>query len=187
MARGSQEARTAATSAQNISNTATGNAGALYSTLAPQLMNQAAHPPGMDPTTLAKMDTAVQDSAGGGQAAAVGAGALRAARTRNAGGSDAAIAESSRAASQAASKGVLGTQLANAELKAKQMSEAQRSLGGLYSANLGAGVDALGAVAGNVNADVNAKQQSWDWLKLPGMFLQAGAQAAPTIAKAFGG
>src|SRR5579864_7452790 len=100
MARGSQTADTAATSAQGLSSTYAGNASNLFGTLAPTLEAEAAHPSGMTPTDLAATDTAAKQSAGGTQAAAVGQGALRAARTRNAGGADAAVAESSRRAGE---------------------------------------------------------------------------------------
>src|SRR5690348_4147207 len=82
MARGSEQANTAATSAQNASNQFGANANALYSTLAPELMSEAAHPSGFGPQELARMNTAAQQSAGGANAGAVGQGALLAQRTR---------------------------------------------------------------------------------------------------------
>ncbi len=180
MARGSDQATGAATSAQTLSNAAAGNAGALYNTVAPELMTESVHPAGFDPTTIAKMNTEAEESAGGSQAGAVGAGGLRAMRTRNAGGADAAIAESTRESGRELSRGVLGTQLANEHLKVQQQQDAQRELGGLYGTSLGSGVNALGEVASNVNANTNEENQSWDWAKY---ILDPALQAAGSAAK----
>lgn len=163
MGRGSDVAQGAATDARGISGTAATNAGELYSTLAPGLMSEAAHPAGFAPTDLAAMNTDVQQSAGGTQAAAVGQGALQTARTRNAGGTDAAIGVASRGAGETASKGALATQMANAKLKESQHRAAVSGLEGLYGTNMGTSVGGLNAVAGNVNADTNAENASWDW------------------------
>jgi len=175
MARGSSQASGAATSAQDISNTAASNAAGLYGTLAPELQAEAAHPAGFDPTTLARMDTEAEQSAGGSQAGAVGQGALQTARTRNAGGADAAIAKSARSASEALSKGVLSTQIKNAQMKESQRRSALGGLEGLYGTNFGGSVNALGEVAQNVNANTNAENASWDWAKF---ILDPAMQAA---------
>lgn len=165
MGRGSDVAQGAAGDARNISSTASTNAGSLYSTLAPGLMSEAANPAGFAPTDLASMNTDVQQSAGGTQAAAVGQGALQTARTRNAGGTDAAIGFASRGAGETASKGALSTQIANAKMKEGQRRAAVSGLEGLYNTNMGTSVGGLNAVAGNVNADTNAENASWDWTK----------------------
>lgn len=165
MARGSNQATGAATSAQNISNTDAGNAAGLFGALAPTLESEMAHPAGFDPTTMAKMNTGAQQTAGGSNAAAVGQGALRAARTRNAGAPAAAEAASNRAAGETLSKGRLGVDTANAELKARQQQQGAQGLESLYGTNTGASVNALGQVASNVNANTNAENASWDWAK----------------------
>ena len=177
--RGNDQANAAATSASNISSTAAGNAGALYSTLAPSLESTMANPQGFNPVDMAKMDTATMQTAGGTQAAAQGEGALRAARTGNAGGSDAAIAKAARTGGEIASEGALSTQIKNAVLKQQQRQEATSGLEGLYGANTGASVNALGQVASNVNADTNAENASWDWTK--GMDSITKALTAPKI------
>lgn len=184
MARGSQQATQAATSAQNISNTNTGEASGVFNALAPTLEAQAAHPAGFAPATLAAMNTGAEQSAGGAEAAAVGQGALRAARTRNRGGADAATAASTRAASETLSKGLLGTQLANARLQEQQTSQAEGELGNLFSTTTGAGVNALGEVASNVNANTGAENASWDWAKdILDPVLSAAGQGASAWAK----
>lgn len=165
MARGSNQATGAATSAQNLSNSLQGNAASLYGTLAPELQAEAAHPAGYSPSDLAKMNTAAQQSAGGGQAGAMGQGSLFASRTRNAGSADAAIADSARSAGQNLSKAALATQIKNADLKQHQQQAGLSGLEHLYGTNVGAGVGALGEVASNVNANTNAEDASWNWSK----------------------
>lgn len=168
MAKGSQQATSAATSAQNISTSDSANANALYGSLAPELESQAANPQGIDPTTMAEMNTEALQTAGGSQAGAVGQGGLQAARTRNVGGSDAAITKSARTAGQTASQGVLGNQLASAKMKQQEMESAQGGLENLYGVNTGASVNSLGEVAQNVNANENAAAGAYDlWRYTP--------------------
>lgn len=178
MGRNNDQAKAGATSAQNISNQSAANSGALYSTLAPQLEAEAAHPAGYSPVDMAAMNTAAMQTGGGAMAGAVGQGGLEAARTRNAGGSDAAIQESARNAGQQASRGALGTQINNANLKEQQRRAALGGLESLYGGNLNTSVGALGQVAGNVNADTNAENASWDWTKGLSALSQAGNAGA---------
>jgi hypothetical protein len=163
MARGSTQATGAATSAQNLSNQQNSNSNALYGVLAPELEAESAHPSGFTPTDLAAMGTAGQQSAGGSMAGAVGQGSLLASRTRNAGTADAAIGQSARSASQAASTAALKPQLANAELKNENQQRGLSGLENLYNTNVGSSIGALGQVAPNVNADTQAKNASYDW------------------------
>lgn len=165
MARGSEQANTAATSAQNLSNQFAGNANALYSTLAPELESEAAHPAGFNPAELADMNTAAQQSAGGATAGAVSQGALRAARTGNLGGSDAAIQEAARNGGQTASKAAVGIKNQNSMLKQSQRRAALSGLQGLYGTQAGGATGALGQVANNVNADTNANNASYNWAR----------------------
>jgi hypothetical protein len=165
MARGDTSAQTAETSANNLSNTYGGNAGALYGSLAPQLQAEAAHPAGYSPSTLSAMNTAGQQSAGGSMAGAVGQGGLLAARTRNAGAPAAAIDSAARSSSAALSKSALGTQTKNADLMQKQQQAGLGGLEGLYGENLSGSTGALGQVAANSNANTNAANASWDWSK----------------------
>lgn len=165
MARGSTAAQTGATQANNLSSTYGGNAGALYSTLAPELQTEAAHPAGYAPTDLAAMNTAAQQSAGGSQAAAVGQGNLLAARTRNAGAPAAAIDSAARSASAGLSKAATGIQTKNADLKQKQQQSGLSGLENLYGQNEQGSIGALGETAANVNANTQAANASWDWAK----------------------
>lgn len=146
------------TTAQTAESGAATNANALYSTLAPQLQTEAANPQGFGPTVKAEMNTAGQQSAGGGEAAAVGQGALNAGRTRNAGSADAAIADAARTGGQHAVNASLETELADAETKQHQQ---QAGLAGEENLN----ATELGQVAPLSNANSNAVGQSWDWAK----------------------
>ncbi|MDE2099619.1 MAG: hypothetical protein KGL39_20370 [Patescibacteria group bacterium] len=165
MARGSTQATTAGTTAQNQANTSYSNANALFGPLSSMLTAEAAHPSGTDPTTMAQMDTAAMQTAGGAAAGANASGQLRAARTRNAGGADVAIAQGARTASETASKGILGNRIKSAEMQNQQRESALSGLNNLFAENLSGGNTALGIVPSAVNADTNAENASWDWSK----------------------
>lgn len=188
MARGNSTATGAATTADTLANTYSGNAGALYGPLSGELQSEAAHPAGIDPTTMARMDTAALQTGGGSTGAAVGQGALRAARTRNAGGSDAAIASAARSGGETASRGILGNRIKSAEMQDRERQSALSGLNNLFAENLSGGNQALGQVAGDVNASTNAENASWDWAKdLFDPIMQATLGAGGNIAgKAMG-
>ncbi len=175
MARGSDQARGAATSAQGLSNTLQGNAQSSYASLMPELQSEIAHPEGFNPQDLAGMQTEAQQSAGGTQAGAVGQGALLASRTKNAGAPQAAIASAARGAGEQLSKNALGVHTANAKLREGQRQSGLEGLQKLNATETGAGIGALGEVAPNINADVNAKNASFDWARF---ILDPALQAA---------
>ena len=179
MARGSNQANTAATSANNLSNAYADNASNIYGALTPELEGMASHPAGMSPSDLAKANTSVLQSAGGSNASSVGQGALLGARSRNAGAPAAAIAESVREGGQRAGEGTLGVDLANEKLKQQQQQEGLGGLQSLYGSNLGGSINALGETAANVNANTNAYNSSYDWANsILDPYLQAGSKAA---------
>ena len=165
MARGSTAATTAGTTAQNQAQTNYGNSNALFGPLSAQFETEAAHPSGINPTDLARMDTSALQTGGGSTAGAVGQGALKAARTRNAGGSDAAIAQSARTGGEIASKGILGNRITNANMEEKQREGGLSGLESLFAQNLSGGNQALGIVPNAANANTNAVNSSWDWAK----------------------
>ena len=165
MARGSTQAQTAGNTAAGLSSNLETQAGDLYGSLAPTLEAEAAHPAGFSPTDLAAMNTSAQQSAGGTQSAATGQGALLAARTRNLGGPDAAIASGARSAGEAASKRALDVTGENASLKQHQMQSGLTGLEHLYGEDLGAGLTASGQIAPDINANTGAENASWDWAK----------------------
>jgi hypothetical protein len=182
MARGSAAANTAASSGQNQFDTLSSNASGIYQTLAPELSAEAAAPPGYDPATMSRMRTAAMQGTGGSAAGAVGEGGLLAARTRNAGTADAAIAESSRNASKSFGNAALNAELANANLQQKQRQEALTGESNLYGEQLGA------VVPQAVNANTNAENASWDWAKdLLDPILSAGAAYGMKLIPGAGG
>ena len=183
MARGDQQAQTAESTANTSANTFGGNANSLYSSVAPQLMQDAAHPTGFTPEQEANMTTAAEQGAGGGQAAAVGQGALLGARTKNAGAAANAISEASRGAQRTLGQNTLGIKLASADLANQKRSQALSELGGLYGTSAGASNNALGEVASNSNANSNAANASWDWAKYT---LDPALEAAGNAAKVAG-
>ncbi len=165
IARGSDQSNAAATNAVGQNQSLFGGSQALYSTLAPQLTAQAANPQGFGRQGLAELDTAAQQSAGGGQAAATGEAALEDSRTRNAGGSGMALAKAARESGKRLTDATLQTRVANEGLKEQQRSTAQKGLEGLYGTQLGASGEAAGNVARNVQANAAQEDASWGWAR----------------------
>src|SRR5580700_9597163 len=100
-----------------------GNASSQASTisgqLTPELLQQAENPQGYTPQQMAYMNTASQQSLGGGTAATTGQANLTAARTRNVGGFQGAVASANQATQRQASQNAVGIQAqqANAQLQ----------------------------------------------------------------------
>lgn len=157
-----------------------GNAGAIYGDIVPTLQSNLVNPQGFSPTDESAMETGAEQSAGGSQAAAVGQGGLQAARTKNAGAASRAISDASRGAGEQLSKNLLGIRTGNADLKERQRQAAQAGLTGVLGLETGAGNEALGQVAPLVNADTNAKTQSWDAFNNITKAITAAGQAAAT-------
>lgn len=176
--RGNEEAQQASKSGLGYSRTLQGQQGSLYGTLAPAYSRDIANPVGLTPTEKANMNTAAMESEGGANAGAVGQGALQTARTRNAGGADAAIQESAREAGRGVTRAGLGTELADTELKQRKEAAAKSGMGQLYGISSGAANQALGETAANVNANSEAEQQSWNWAKF---ILDPAMKAAGTV------
>ncbi len=177
MARGSNQATTAANTATGLSGQLEGNAASAYGTLMPELQSEAMNPQGFQPADLAKMNTAAKQTAGGTQAGATGQGALLAGRTKNPGTASAAIAESAREGGRQQSQEDLQTNIANAKLKEAQRQSGLKGEENLTGLETGAGLSALGQVAPDVNANTNAANQSWDWAKF---LLDPALQSAGT-------
>lgn len=163
MARGSDQANAASTAAVGQNAQLFGGGQSLYSTLSPQLTAQAANPAGFGPETLSRLDTAAEQSAGGGQAAATGQGALEESRTRNAGGAGMALSKAARESGKNLENAQLQTRIANEGLKEQQREGAQKGLEGLYGVDVSGGNQALGQVAANVDANAKQEDASWGW------------------------
>jgi hypothetical protein len=168
--------------AQSDSSTLGGDAGAISSYLTPQLEAQANNPQGYTPQQMAYMDTASQQSLGGGAAATTGEGDLTAARTRNAGEFEGAIGDADRADEKQLSQNALGVQTSQANLQQQQKAQALQSLQSLY------GVDestALGYL-GDSNSALGAENQNTGIHGLEDQYL-LGAQKAAAGASSGGG
>ncbi len=188
MQRGNAAAQNAATTATNNSEGFGANAQNIYGSLEPSLTAEATNPTGYGPADLAAMQTEAAQSAGGSQAAAVGQGGLLAARTRNAGGPAAAIANASRNSGEQLSKNLLGITTGNARLKQQQREEGLTGLENLTGLETNAQNQALGQVAPLVNANTNAQNESWDAVKyLLDPTLAAGGQDAAAYIRGPGG
>lgn len=183
MARGSDQATGAATTATNNSNAFNANQQSLYSDLAPTLEAEAAHPAGFNPADEAAMETGALQTAGGSQAAAVGAGNLLGARTRNKGAAAAAIPASARATGENLSQNLLGIRGANAKLRNEQQQAGISGLENLTNTETGAENTALGQVAPDVNANTEQENESWNWAKdlLDPALSAAGAAGAAKL------
>lgn len=169
MARGDSTARAAENTGLNTFNQGVG-------TLMPELQKEAVNPEGMSPVDLARANTGVQQSAGGATAGATGQGALLAARTKNPGGSAAAIANAARTGGETASKGALGVNLANTQLKQEQKQAGLKGLEGISSTG-------IGGVAPASQANTAAVNSSYDWAKdILGPILQAAGGPATALA-----
>lgn len=104
----------------------------ISSFLTPQLEGDVNNPKGYTPAQLAYMNTASQQSLGGGAAATTGEANLTAARTRNAGGFQSAIGDANRGTQRQLSQNALGIQTQQATLQQAQREQALSSLQSLY-------------------------------------------------------
>lgn len=118
--------------AQDSSNKLRGSGTDINNFLTPELKAEADNPEGYTPQQLAYMNTASQQSLGGGAAATTGTADLTAARTRNAGGFQGAVGTADRASQRQLSTNALGIQSDQAKLQQAQKQQALQSLQGLY-------------------------------------------------------
>jgi hypothetical protein len=130
---------------------------------------------------MAAQNTAAQQSAGGSQAGSVGQGALLAARTRNAGAAQNAIAQGGRQASQNLSNAAVGTQVRNAGLQQQNQRAATSGLESLYGTELGGSESALGLSNSALNT-ANQSAANNPWMKLLQSGIAAGGQAGAAYA-----
>lgn len=117
----------------------------------PFLQGEMKNPQGFGPD-LAKMNTASQQSLGGGVAAATGQGNLTAARTGNVGMYAPVIGEAARAGMRQNSENSLKTEGLNAMEKKREQTEGASGLMHEGDANLQASLSALGLTTGSLQA-----------------------------------
>lgn len=163
--------------AQNRSSQLYGDSQSIGGPLTQQLQSEASNPQGYTPQQLAYMNTASQQSLGGGAAATTGQANLEAARTRNAGGFQGAVGTSNRNAQKQESQNALGIQTEQANLQQAQRQQALQSLQSLYGTNVGASNNYLNSSNQALNSENNAPN-FWQ------NYLMAGMQAAGKAATA---
>lgn len=146
---------------QTLADQSTGNANELFNTLQPAFSQEAVNPQGYTPSQKAKMDTASQQSTGGGTAAAVGQADLMGARDRNAGSFAPAIDAASRHASMINSGNALGVEGKDADLMQKKQREGLSGLNSLYGINSGNALKSLGIENQSTDTMLNADKQGW--------------------------
>lgn len=151
--------------AQQRSGQLYGNSQSDFNFLDPQLKQEASNPQGYTPQQLAYMNTASQQSLGGGASATTGQANLEAARSRNAGGFQGAVGSANRGTQRQLSQNALGIQQSQADLQQAQKQQALQSLQSLYGTNVGGSSNYLNS---SNSALTSENQGTSDWLKLYG-------------------
>lgn len=124
---------------------------------------------GYTPTQSADMNTAAMQGNGGGQAAAVGAGNLLAARDNNIGGLGSSISTAAQGAGDRNSAAALQVQNQSTNLADQRQQQALQGLSGIYSSS-----DAQANA--DLNTANNAQQPFWKQALLSG--IKGAAQGA---------
>lgn len=149
---------------------ATGNS----NILTPTLNQMATNPMGYNPQTMANMNTAASQSAGGAAAGIVGQGNAQAARTNNAGGFAPLAAEAGHDATAQLSDAALGVQNRNAQLQEQHRAQGIQGLQDMYHTNVGAQENGLGLSNQSLGVANAANDSAF---KRHMALWQAGAQA----------
>ncbi len=129
--------------------------------LTPIYTQQATNPQGMTPQEMNDARTATMESTGGGVAAVTGEGNLEAARSGNAGGYQAALADASRRGIATNASKALQLENLNTALKESQRESGVGGLQHLQSQNQGATLAAMGLDTGAINAQTEAGKSGW--------------------------
>lgn len=161
-------ARAAQSQATNLQGTdattaaqAQGQAQGNYSTINPFLTSELNHPQGFTQGQTTSMLSAAEGGAGGATAGVTGQANLNAARSRNGGGFSTALdaaARSRQQASAGASENIAGQ---NAQLQQTQQQNAASGLQGLYGANSGNALKALGLQDQAIGTEAQAGSTGW--------------------------
>jgi hypothetical protein len=156
-----QQATQTYNTARGLTGSSESAANALYNQLNPFYSAEMTNPQGISAQDLAAANTAVQQSAGGAAAGAVGMGNLEAARTRNTAGLTSAADESARAAMQTAADKAQNLQVQNALLKTQQQQEGAAGLGRLYQTQNQDVLASLGLQNTATDVGIKAGQSGW--------------------------
>lgn len=152
------------------SGTAQGRSGQLYNEgqgiygpLVSQLQQESTNPQGYTPQQLSYMNTASQQSLGGGEAATTGQANLEAARSKNAGGFQGAVGTANRGVQRQASTNALAVQEQQANLQQAQKQQALSSLQSLYGTSLTGSEGYLNSSNSSLNDENNSSNE---WLSV---------------------
>jgi hypothetical protein len=148
------------TSANNMTGGYKNAASTSINAVQPYELSQLASPTGYSSDQLAKMLTSSSQSLGGGQASAVGAGVVNAARNRNAAGVAASSDEAARTSGAQLSQNAVGVANSDAQLAQQKQAAAASSLQGMYGTNTQAVLSALGLSNAAIGQKTAADAQS---------------------------
>lgn len=172
--------------AQSNSATAQTSGTGVNNFLTPQLEAEASNPEGYTPQQLAYMNTASQQSLGGGASATTGTANLTAARTRNAGGFSGAVGDADRSAEKQISQNALGIQTQQANLQQAQRQQALSALQQLYGVDESTALGYLNSSNTALN-DENQSHPNQQGLLTAGTFIKDLAGGAASGAAAANG
>lgn len=129
--------------------------------LVPQLKADVQNPQGFSPAQQNAMLVQGLEGAGGAASGIVGEEGLRAARSRNVGGSAGVLDEAAREKMRTSAGVGLDVATKNAALQQQQRASALKQLEGMYGTNVGAGLKAQELVPQDIDAWAKANQTGW--------------------------
>jgi hypothetical protein len=153
----SQAAQTAAQTGGQYGAEAQGIGGMLV----PQLEQDVANAPGLGTGTTNAMLVQGLGGAGGAASGIVGEEGLRAARSRNVGGSAGVLDEAAREKMRTSAGVGLDVATKNAMVQQQQRGSALKQLEGMYGTDVGAGLKAQSLVPEDIDAWAKANQTGW--------------------------
>jgi hypothetical protein len=156
-----QTAQQGAKTAQQVGGQYGNQAGQVGAQLVPTLERDINNPTGYTPSQSNAMLVAGEQGAGGATAGVTGQAGLNAMRTRNSGAMSGVLDQAARTRGQTLSENALNVQNQSARLAQSKRADALRQLQGIYGTDVSAQLGAMGQVAPDVNAGVNAGQVGW--------------------------
>lgn len=150
-------AKTAAQTGANLGATAATEGTAARDFLTSEML----HPQGYGQQGVSAMNAAAQAGAGGAASGLTGGLIQRAAVSRNAGGSDAAVSDIARQRMKAAAGASEDIAAKDADLKNAQQQAGAEGLEGMYKTDTSGMLDSNGQVSQDVNAATNANNSGW--------------------------
>jgi hypothetical protein len=164
-------ARTAAGTAAQTGGQYGAEAQGIGGMLVPQLEQDVTNAPGLGQATQNAMLTQGLGAAGGAASGIVGQEGLRAARSRNVGGSAGVLDEAAREKMRTSAGVGLDVATKNAMVQQQQRGSALKQLEGLYGTNVTAGLKAQSLVPEDIDAWAKANQTGW--MQNTAMMMQA--------------